>query len=138
MHENFSREEALDYSSDRSFGFVFTVVFVVIALWPLLNDAPIRDWSIGLAIATLAISLIRPQLLAPFNNLWAKFGNVLHRIVNPVILGGIFFVVVTPTALILRLAGKDPLNRKVDKSVKSYWIKREPPGPSPESMPKQY
>ncbi len=137
-HESFSRDEAVKVSSDRAFGIVFTVLFAVIGLWPLIHGGEVRIWSLVLAVVILAVALIRPSLLAPFNQAWMKFGLLLHKITNPVIMGLIFFLTVTPTALIMRAMGKDPLRRKFDPSATSYWIDRDPPGPEPETMKQQF
>ena len=137
-HETFTRDEAVKGSSDRSFGIVFTILFVVIGLWPLWSDGDVRNWSLVLAAFILAITLVRPVLLAPFNRVWMRFGLLLHKITNPIIMGLIFFLAVTPTALIMRAMGKDPLRRKFDQSAPSYWIDRDPPGPEPDTMKQQF
>jgi len=137
-HETYSRDEVVKGSSDRAFGVVFTILFLVIGLAPLIGSSPVRIWSLILAAVILSIALIRPVLLAPFNRAWMKFGLLLHKITNPIIMGLIFFLAVTPTALIMRALGKDPLRRKLDPSAKSYWIDRDPPGPEPDSMKQQF
>jgi len=108
LHERFDREEAVQGSSNRAFGIVFTVVFALIGLWPVFWGNPPRLWSLGIAGAFLAIALVRPVLLTPLNRLWTRFGLLLHRVVNPIIMGVLFFGVVTPMALGLRLLGQDP------------------------------
>jgi hypothetical protein len=138
VHEPLTRDEEVRGSSDRSFGIVFTVVFAIVGLWPLIGGGSVRLWSLSIAGALLAISLIRPSLLAPFNRLWMRFGLLLHGVTNPIIMGLVFFLAVTPTALILKLMGKDPLRRRFDREVRSYWIERTPPGPDPESMKNQF
>ncbi len=137
-HEKFARDEAVKGSSDRGFGFVFAVVFVVIALWPLTAGGGVRIWSLILAAVILGLALIRPALLHPFNRAWTWFGLMLHKVTNPVIMGLIFYLAVTPTALVFRLLGKDPLRRRLDPDASSYWIDREPPGPDPETMKYQF
>ena len=138
VHESLVRDEAVTGSSDRAFGIVFTVVFVIVGLWPLLGDGGVRPWALITAGSILAVSVIYPSVLAPLNRLWMRFGLLLHRITNPLIMGLVFFVTVTPTALIMRLLGKDPLHRKIDREAASYWIDRRPPGPSPETMKNQF
>ena len=138
LHESLTRAEAVKTSSDRSFGVVFTVVFLIIGLWPLLSGATPRLWALAVAAGFLAAALIRPSVLAPLNRLWTKFGLLLHKITNPIIMGLVFFLAVTPTALIMMALGKDPLRRKIDKNATSYWIRRDPPGPAPESMKNQF
>lgn len=121
-------------SSSRSFGLVFTIFFLVVALLPLLRGHGMRLWALGLAGVFLILALATPKLLAPLNRLWTRFGMLLHQIVSPVALGVLFYGVVTPTGLLMRLAGKDPLRLRLDKSANSYWIERRPPGPAPESL----
>ncbi len=137
-HEDFNREDRVETSSDRSFGVVFTVVFAIIGLWPLIGDGTVRWWSLAVAAAILLVALVRPGLLAPFNLWWTKFGLLLHRITNPIIMGLVFYLAITPTALIMRALGKDPLHRRIDRSAKTYWIDRQPPGPAPETMKQQF
>ena len=82
----------------------------------------------------LAAALMVPGILAPLNHQWMRFGLLLHKITNPIIMGLVFFVTVTSTALVMKMMGLDPLNRKIDRNAKSYWINRTPPGPSPKIM----
>jgi len=138
IHENHVRNEDIKTSSDRSFGIVFTVVFVLVGLWPLTGDNDPRTWSLVLAGALLLVAFVRPRLLAPANRLWTRFGLLLHKISNPLIMGLVFFLTVTPTAIIMRLLGKDPMRRKLDRSAKTYWIDRDPPGPAGETMTNQF
>ena len=137
-HENLTTKDEVKSGSDKSFGLVFGVVFAVIGLWPLLYTQPIRFWALVVCVLLVLISCARPKILAPFNRLWFLFGRLLHKIVNPIIMGLIFYTTVTPTGLILRLLGKRPIPVKFDPDVESYWIKREPPGPTPESMSQQF
>ena len=137
-HEDLSRSEDPQGGSDRSFGIVFAVVFIIVALYPLLDGAPVRLWALPIAAAFLAVALFRPTLLGLLNALWSKLGMVLHKIVNPVVLGLMFFAVLTPTALLLRLFGKDLVGRSFDRQRASYWVERQPPGPPPESMKNQF
>ena len=137
-HERFERDEQIQGSTDRTFGIVFAVVFALIGLWPLINGDDVRLWSLGVGAVFLLVAFVRSSLLAPLNRLWTKFGLLLHRVTNPLIMGIVFYLAVTPTALVLRLAGKDPLRRRIDRSAKTYWIDREPPGPAPETMKHQF
>ena len=132
-HESFERDD-VKVSSDRSFGVVFCVVFALIALWPLIHGNGIRYWALGIAILVLAAALIRPRLLHPLNIIWFKIGQLLHRVVNPVVMGLIFFVGVLPTALVMRARGSDPLRLADNKARGTTWVERNPPGPPPESM----
>ena len=113
-------------SSNRSFGIVFFVVFLLIALYPLISNEEIRLWSLVVSIIFLVLGLINSKILSPLNRLWFKFGIILGKIVSPVIMGIIFFFVVTPTGLIMKLLGKDVLNLKYNKN-KSYWIEKKGP-----------
>ena len=133
-HENFDREEAPKGSSDKIFGLVIGLVFILIGLWPLLAGKPPLWWSFGLSGIMVVLAMVRPTVLGPFNRLWTKFGELLSKIVNPVLLGFIFYGVVTPIGWILRLFQKNPLNLKWDAQAKSYWVERQPPGPKPKSM----
>ena len=137
FHEDYRRSEVKS-SSNRSFGIVFAVVFAIIALWPLMDGGAARVWAAAIAGAFLAISLARPAVLAPLNRAWTAFGSVLHRFTNPLLMGLVFYGAVTPTALIMRALGKDPLRRRFDHDAKSYWIEREPPGPEPGTMKQQF
>ncbi len=137
-HESFDRDDAVKGSSDRGFGFVFTVVFALVGLWPLTGASGVRGWALAVALAILAVSLACPSLLAPFNWVWMRFGLLLHRIVNPLVMALVFYLAVTPTALIMRLLGKDLLNRRFDRGAKTYWIERSPVGPAPETMKQQF
>jgi hypothetical protein len=137
FHDDY-RQQEVKSSSDRSFGIVFAVVFAVVALWPLTGGGAVRIWAAAGAAALLATALARPSVLAPLNRMWTAFGLFLHKITNPLIMGLVFYGTVTPTALIMRALGKDSLRRRFDRSVESYWIEREPPGPEPGSMDRQF
>ena len=137
FHEEI-RQKEVKPSSDRMFGIVFAVVFAIAALWPLAEAGIVRILVVILAILMLVIAVVRPALLAPLNRAWTAFGMVLHRITNPLIMGFVFVGAVIPTALIMRALGKDPLRRRFDRNAKSYWIDREPPGPEPASMKRQF
>ena len=113
-------------SSNRSFGIVFFVVFFLIALYPLINNEDIRIWSLIISLIFLILGLINSRILNPLNKLWFKFGILLGKIVSPIIMGIIFFLVVTPTGLIMRLLQKDILALKYNKK-KSYWIEKTGP-----------
>ena len=112
--------------SNKSFGVVFFIVFLLIAIYPLINNGELRIWSSIIAIIFLIFGLINSKVLTPLNKLWFKFGLLLGKIVSPLIMGIIFFLVVTPTGLIMRIIGKDLLNLKFNKK-KSYWIEKSGP-----------
>lgn len=138
FHENYSKRDDVSPSSNRSFGIVFTAAFAVIGLWPVISGTEIRWWSIAIAGAFLVAALTRPSLLSPLNRLWTQFGLLLGRITSPLLMGLIFFLVVTPIGLTMRLLGKRTLDLKYEPNAESYWIKREPPGPAPETMKNQF
>ncbi len=138
-HELLERHEKIRGSSDRSFGFLFVVVFGLVAVWPWLSGSgEIRLWATTVALLILTAALLRPSVLSGLNKLWMKFGLLLHKIVHPITMGLIFFFTVTPTAFVFRVLGKDPLRLKYDQNAESYWIHRDPPGPPPESMSQQF
>ena len=113
-------------SSNKSFGIVFFILFIIIGFYPLLNDGYIRIWSIVVSIIFLILGLSNAKILNPLNKVWFQFGIILGKIVSPIIMLLIFFFVVTPTGIIMRLLGKDLLNLKLSKK-KSYWIERVGP-----------
>ena len=110
-------------SSNRNFGIVFFVVFLLIALYPLTYSGEIRVWSLIISLIFLILGLLKSKILTPLNKFWFKFGIFLGKIISPVIMGVIFFLVVTPIGLIMRSLGKDVLNLKYNKN-KSYWIEK--------------
>ena len=112
--------------SNKSFGIVFFVVFLLIAIYPLINNGELRIWSLVIAIIFFILGLINSKVLTPLNKLWFKFGLLLGKAISPLIMGIIFFLVVTPTALIMRIIGKDLLNLKFNNK-KSYWIEKTGP-----------
>ena len=118
--------EDIKISSNRSFGIVFFIVFLIIAIYPLINNADLRIWSLIISIIFLILGLINSKFLTPLNILWFKFGLLLGRLISPIIMGIIFFFVVTPIGLLLRIFGKDVLNLKKN-NAKSYWIKKNGP-----------
>tara|TARA_Y100000590_G_scaffold191726_1_gene218077 strand:+ start:570 stop:965 length:396 start_codon:yes stop_codon:yes gene_type:complete len=111
--------------SNRNFGLVFFFVFLIVAMWPLLNGEAPRIWSLIIAIIFLILGLINSKILTPLKILWFKFGLFLGGIVSPVVMGIVFFFVITPIGLFMRLIGKDLLNSKLDNNKKSYWIIRD-------------
>jgi hypothetical protein len=125
-------------ASDRSFGIVFAVVFAVFGSWRLAFGRELRWWSLIVAVAFLVVSLLCPRFLAPLNRIWFRIGLLLHRVVNPLVMGLIYCCAVVPTGLMLKLLGKDPLHLTLDRRAASYWIVRKPPGPAPRSMSKQF
>ena len=112
--------------SNKNFGIVFAILFFIISFWPLLKGEDLRNWSLIIALIFLVLGLINSKILTPLNQLWFKFGLLLGRIVSPLIMGVIFFFVVTPIGFIMRILGKDLLKLKFNKD-KSYWIKKDGP-----------
>ena len=112
--------------SNKSFGIVFFIVFLLIAIYPLINNGELRIWSLVVAIIFFILGLVNSKVLTPLNKLWFKFGLLLGKIVSPLIMGFIFFFVVTPIAFIMRIIGKDLLNLKFNNK-KSYWIEKTGP-----------
>ena len=111
-------------SSERNFGLFFSAIFFLIGLWPLLSASPLRLWSISLAVVLLALALARPRLLKPLNYSWLKLGEILGKIIAPIIMCLIFFIILTPISFFVRVLGKDLLRLKFSKN-NTYWIKRE-------------
>ena len=118
--------DEIKISSNRSFGIVFFIVFLLIALYPLLKGNDLRIWSLVISFIFLILGLINSKILTPLNRLWFKFGLLLGRFISPLIMGIIFFVVVTPIGILMRLLKKDLLNLKYNKN-ESYWIDKTGP-----------
>ena len=116
--------EDIKLGSNRSFGIVFFAVFLLISLYPLLNNEHIKIWSLAISLIILTLGLLNSKLLLPLNKIWFKFGIFLGKIVSPLIMGIIFFLVVTPIGLLMRMLGKDLLNLKFN-TQKTYWIERD-------------
>ena len=111
-------------SSNRSFGLVFFLVFLAISLWPLIHEDQIRIWSIVVAMIFLILGLMNSKLLTPLNRMWFRFGMFLGAIVAPFVMAVVFFLVVTPIGIVMKLMGRDLLEKKYDKEKKTYWKKR--------------
>ena len=118
--------DEIKISSNRSFGIVFFVVFLIIALYPLIYSGELRIWSVIISFIFLTLGLLNSKILNPLNKLWFKFGIFLGKIISPLIMVIIFFLVVTPIGLVMRMLGKDVLNLKFNKN-KSYWIEKNGP-----------
>ena len=112
--------------SNRSFGIVFFIVFLLIAIYPLINSGELRFWSLILSVFFLVLGLINSKILNPLNKLWFKFGIFLGKIISPLVMGIIFFLVVTPIGILMRLLNKDLLNLKFNNNS-SYWIEKTEP-----------
>jgi len=137
-HENYVSSAERRVSSDRSFGWLFTAFFAVVALLPLLHHRPVRLWAAALSAAVLLLTVVRPATLHSANVAWSKLGDLMGRIVNPLVMAILFFLVITPVGLLMRLLSKDILRLKWNSREGSYWIPRTPPGPDPKTMINQF
>ena len=137
-HEDFSRAQRVKASSNGTFGWTFAGVFLIVGLWPLGFGGGLRWWSIVISAMVILVTLAIPEVLTTPNRLWLRFGALLHRLVSPVVLAIMFYLVITPMGLLMRALGKDLLRLRRGHSPDSYWLKRDPPGPKPSSMSKQF
>lgn len=137
-HESFSREEDVKRSSERSFGVVIGAALGVFTLLNWWHDGNRWPWLGGAAVLFFAAGYICPGVLKPLNWLWFKFGLLLHSVVNPIVMGLLFYAAVWPTGLAMRALGKDLLRLRPEPERSSYWIARHPPGPEPETMKDQF
>ena len=109
--------------NNKSFGILFFIIFLFIALWPLINSGSIRLWALGIALIFLVLGITNSKILTPVKKNWIKLGEILGKIIAPIVMGFIYFIIITPIGLLMRLVGKDFLNLKFNKN-ESYWIKR--------------
>lgn len=137
-HESFSRDEKVVAGSDRSFGLVMAAVLTAVTLLNVWQAGRLWLWTSGPAALFLTAGLLRPSVLHPLNLLWLRFGLVLHRLVNPIVMALLFYGTVLPTGLVMRMVGKDLLRLQQEPETDSYWIVRQPPGPLPETMKDQF
>lgn len=138
MHESFTRGHDAKGSSNRTFGLVMAVFFALLGFGPLMRGHAIR-WSaviVGVGFALLA--LVRPSTLGPLNYLWTKLGLLLNRVTSPIVLGVLFYLVITPFGFVMRVFGKAPLPLQRDRSAATYWIPRTPSASAPSSMTQQF
>jgi hypothetical protein len=125
-------------ASDKSFGLVFACFFFVVGAAPLLKHHPLRLWALVLSCLFFLVSFFSSGYLHPLNKIWNKVGLLLGKIIAPIAVGVLFFIIITPLAIMSKLLGKDPLRLKWEANADSYWIKCQPSGPSPESMMQQF
>ncbi len=137
-HEDLNRDQIAEGSSNRSFGFVFATVFLIIGVLPMFHGETLRLWAVGTAAIFSVLALFMPELLEYPNRLWIRLGILLSKVVSPIALGVVFYGALTPIGLAMRRIGKDPLRLKRDPGAKSYWISRDPPGPQPDSITNQF
>ncbi len=138
VHETFDRHDEVRASSNRGFGFVFSIAFGVIALYAAWRGSPSWLYWTGAAGLFGTVALFVPGLLTPLNRLWMKLGIVLSKVTTPVVMAILFYGTAMPTGWLMRLLGKDPLRLKWQRDAKSYWIPRTPPGPEPDSLRNQF
>ena len=117
------KNQKIKIGSNRNFGIVFFIVFLIIAFWPLLNSNEINYWSLAISITFLILGLANSKILTPLNKIWFKFGILLGNVIAPIVMSIIFFLIVTPTSIIMKILGKDLLNLKKNNN-NSYWIEK--------------
>jgi hypothetical protein len=131
-------EVSVQGSSNRSFGLIFAAFLSVVGLLPLFSRGEVRVWALVVAAVFAVLAVTVPAVLAPLNRLWMRLGLLLHRIVNPIVLGVMFLTAIVPIGLLMRLFGKDLLRLTFSKDASSYWINRDPKGPEPQSLKRQF
>jgi len=137
-HETLIDQPAEMKTSERRFGLLFFVLCGAIGGYLMWRGGTGWYYWLTATVAFGGLAVVWPRALRPLNIAWFRFGMLLHHIVNPLVIGAIFFLTVVPTGLIMRLLGKDPLNLRFDPKAKSYWIKRDPPGPEPGTLKNQF
>lgn len=136
-HESFTRDETAKPGSDRTFGLVMAGALALVSLVNGWHHGRVWPWTSAAALLLLVAALLWPLSLHPLNRLWMKLGLILHRIVNPIVMGLLFYGTIFPTGLVMRMRGRDLLRLQRDSSAESYWIARDP-GPAPETMRDQF
>jgi len=137
-HEVFYRDDKVVAGSDRSFGVVMAFALAAVTLLNAWHSGRLWPWTGGLAALFMGAALLRPSILHPLNLIWLRFGLLLHKVVNPIVMALLFYGTVLPTGLVMRMMGRDLLRLKRQPDADSYWIVRQPPGPSPETMKDQF
>ena len=137
-HENFSRTDEVATSSNRSFGLVMAGACTAFGLYPLVVDGRPHWWLLAPAGMFLLLGLVRPDILGPLNFLWTRLGLFLGKLVNPIVLGLMYYLVISPIALVMKMIGRDPMKRKFAPELETYWQDKDPAGPSPDSMRNQF
>ena len=112
-------------NQNRSFGLLFSIVFLALALWPLTKKGEINLYLVSIALIFLILGLLNSKILSPLNKWWIKLGEILGRIIAPIVMGIIYFLILTPISLLVRLFGKDLIGMKFSNDIKSYWVKRK-------------
>jgi hypothetical protein len=134
MNTQHDTDHSVEGSSDRVFAGVMSVFFSIIGLWPIWDAAPVRIWALSIAGLFLVLGLVWPSSLSGLNRLWMRFGLLLSKVTSPIAMGIVFFLAITPFALVIRLFGKELMPLRFSKERSSYWIPRDPPGPDPQDM----
>ena len=137
-HELHGREEVVQASSDRGFGYVFAGFAALVAALSFYQGGTRWPYWLAAGVIFALVAFYRPSLLAPLNRLWTNFGLVLFAVVSPLVLGIVYYGCITPVGWLMRLSGKDPLRLRFEPERKSYWEARRPPGPPPDSLMKQF
>ena len=137
-HELHIREEVVQASSDRGFGYVFAGFSALVAALSLYKGGTHWPYWLAAVVIFALVAFLRPGLLAPLNRLWAKLGLILFAVVSPVVLAIVYYGCITPIGWAMRLSGKDPLRLRFEPERKSYWVLRQPPGPPPDSLRNQF
>jgi hypothetical protein len=145
FHEDFSRKDEVKGSSDRAFGLTVGGILLAIAavraglhMWDGADPGWVEGVLAGVGALLLVFGLVAPARLAPLNRAWTRLGLLLFKVVNPLVLGLIYLTTIVPIGLLMRLLGRDLLSLKFDRQAQSYWVLREPPGPAPETMIRQF
>ncbi len=138
LNENFFHLEEAKLPSDRTFGLMFSAIFVFIGLWPLVSHEPARLWAIAVAAILFLVAMLYPPALLPFNIAWYKLGRLLHWVTNPIFMALIFYGLITPAAFILRIIGKDLLSLRTNPAAPSYWVPRGAEDNRDERMTQQF
>jgi hypothetical protein len=140
LHEDLRREDETESASERSFGLLFAVVFALLAVRSFRHHGVGAAAAVfaGASLGCVAIALLVPRVLRPFNRLWFLLGLVLYKVVSPVVMAVLYYLAVVPTGLVMKALGKDPLRLRTDRAAASYWIPRETSTPVVESMRNQF
>ncbi len=133
-----TKSEKLPLPSERSFGIVMGIFFLLVGIYPLLKGEAYRLWSLGLSGVFFLLAWVYPKILRPLNWVWFQLGLLLNKLVSPIVMGIVFYLIVTPIGLLMRLSKKDLIGLKLDKNLSSYWKMRVPPGPSKDSFENQF
>ena len=138
-HEPVKSFRAVSASSERTFGLVVGGLFALIAIWPAIwRGAPLRIWLLVPAVLIVVLAVVAPRILRPLNRGWFRLGLLLHRIVNPIVMGLLFFAAIVPMGFVLRKRGIDLLRLRLRPDVTSYWIERDPSSAASASLTKQF